>query len=153
MWWWCSFSAAESSVELLSEVDHLAKQVSEGNITLDQALSSDSIWALKIASTEWCQSLQQHRTAQLWLMYMTLVSILRTFIRAGRTGNWHLYLQALKQMLPYLAASGHHNYTKSLVLYLQKMEKLPHTHPEVYRKFLDGLFVLRRTENYWAGIH
>ena len=83
MWWWCSFSAAESSVELLSEVDHLAKQVSEGNITLDQALSSDSIWALKTASTEWRQSLQQHRTAQLWLMYMTLVSILRTFIRAG----------------------------------------------------------------------
>ena len=65
MWWWCSFSAAESSVELLSEVDHLAKQVSEGNITLDQALSSDSIWALKTASTEWRQSLQQHRTAQL----------------------------------------------------------------------------------------
>ena len=64
-----------------------------------------------------------------------------------------MYLQALKQMLPYLAASGHHNYTKSLVLYLQKMEKLPHTHPEVYRKFIDGLFVLRRTENYWARIY
>ena len=40
-------------------------------------------------------------------MYMTLVSILRTFIRAGRTGNWLLYLQALQQMLPYLAAAGH----------------------------------------------
>ena len=62
-------------------------------------------------------------------MYMTLVSILRTFIRAGRTGNWLLYLQALQQMLPYLAAAGHHNYTKSLVLYLTQMEKLQDTHP------------------------
>ena len=56
-------------------------------------------------------------------------------------------------MLPYLAASGHHNYTKSLVLYLNKMQKLQDTHPHVYHKFVDGFFVLRRTDNYWAGIY
>ena len=56
-------------------------------------------------------------------------------------------------MLPFLAASGHKNYTKSFVLYLNKMEKLHDTHPHVYSKFVDGLFVLRRSENYWAGIY
>ena len=86
-------------------------------------------------------------------MYMTLVSILRTFIRVGRTGNWLLYLQALQQMLPYLAAAGHHNYTKSLALYLTQMEKLQDTHPHVYSKFVDDFFVLRRTVSYWAGIY
>ena len=80
-----------------------------------------------------------------------LVSIVRAFIRAGCT--WLLHLQALKLMLPFLAATGHHNYTKSLVLYLNKMESLQDTHPDLYSKFVDGLFVLRRSENYWAGVY
>ena len=33
------------------------------------------------------------------------------------------------------------------------MEKLQDTHPHVHSKFIDGFFVLRRTENYWAGIY
>ena len=56
-------------------------------------------------------------------------------------------------MLPFLAATGHHNYTKSLVLHLNKMESLQDTHPDLYSKFVDGLFVLRRSENYWAGVY
>ena len=31
--------------------------------------------------------------------------------RSARTGNWLLYLESLHEMLPYLAASGHNNYT------------------------------------------
>ena len=120
---------------------------------LEEALSSNSISQLKKAKAKWVESLNDYRTAKLWLMYMKLVAILRTFIRGGRPGDWLLYLQALKEMLPYLAASGHWNYTKSLVLYLNKMEKLQDMHPHVYRKFIDGFFVLRRTDNYWAGIY
>lgn len=122
-------------------------------MNLEEALLSDSISQLKVAKAEWCESLNEHRTAKLWLMYMTLVAILRAFIRSGRTGNWRLYLQSLKEMLPFLAASGHWNYTKSLVLYLNKMEKLQDTHPHVYSKFVDGFFVLRRSDSYWAGIY
>lgn len=146
-------SGPQSGAEVLTAVEHLVKQVSEDTLTLDEALSSECISQLKAASVEWRESLSGHRTAKLWLMYLSLVAILRTFIRAGRTGNWTLYLQALKEMLPFLAASGHHNYTKSLVLYLNKMVKLQDTHPHVYSKFVDGLFVLRRSENYWAGIY
>ena len=80
----------------------------------------------------------RHRTAKLLLMYMTMVSILRTFTRAGRTGNWLLYRQALQ---PYLASAGHHNYTKSLFLYLTQMKKLQDIHSRVYSKFVDGFFV------------
>ena len=51
-----------------------------------------------------------------------------------------------------LAAAGHDNYTKSFFLYLTQMEKLQDTHPRVYSN-VDGFFVLRRTESYWAGIN
>jgi hypothetical protein len=56
-------------------------------------------------------------------------------------------------MLPFLAASGHNIYTKSLVLFFEKMEKLEETHPALYRKFLQGLFVIHRSDScYWFGI-
>ena len=133
------------SYQVLTAVDHLVKQVSEDSLTLDEALSSDIISQLLVASVEWSRSLTGHRTTKFWLMYMTLVSNLRTFIRAGRTGNRLLYRQALQ---PYLAAAGHHNYTKSLFQYLTQMKKLQDTHLRVYSKFIDGFFVHRRTESY-----
>ena len=32
------------------------------------------------------------------------------------------------------------------------MNKLKETHPIVYTQFMEGLFVFRRTDSYWAGI-
>ena len=43
-------------------------------------------------------------------------------------------------------------YVKSLVLYLEKMEKLEEKHPHINARFMDGLFVLRRSDSYWAGV-
>jgi superfamily I DNA/RNA helicase len=68
-----------------------------------------------------------YRTAKLWIKYMEMVAILRSLIRSARTGNWKLYRQSLHEMFPYLAASGHNNDVKSLMLYLQRMEKLDET--------------------------
>ena len=56
------------------------------------------------------------------------------------------------QMLPFLAASGHNNDVKSLVLYLAKMERLELSHPSVYNRFMEGLFDVRRSDSYWSGI-
>ena len=55
-------------------------------------------------------------------------------------------------MLPYFAAAGHNLYTKSAYLYLQKMTELKKDHPDVYKNFMEGSFVLRRTDRYWAGL-
>ena len=121
-------------------------------MSLDDALTSDIISQLQSTAGNWSKSMAPYRTAKLWMMYMHLIGILRSLIRSARTGNWKLYLQSLHEMLPYLAASGHNNYVKSLMLYLKKMDKLEETHPAVYTKFLEGLFVLRRSDSYWAGI-
>ena len=62
------------------------------------------------------------------------------------------YLQALHRMLPFLSSVGHNNYTKSLMIFLAKMAALPESHPHVHRAFENGLHVVRRTDNFWAGI-
>ena len=58
------------------------------------------------------QKLSKSRTAKLWLQYMTMIDVLRTFLKAERTGNWKLYLHTVKEMLPYFAAAGHNLYVK-----------------------------------------
>ncbi len=55
-------------------------------------------------------------------------------------------------MLPFLAASGHNNYTKSVSFYLQQMSHLREDHPDVYQHFQDGLHVIRRSNRHWAGL-
>ena len=127
-------------------------QMNEGKMSLDEALATDVISQLQSATDDWSTSMAQYRTAKLWIMYMRLISILRSLIRSARIGNWKLYLQSLHEMLPFLAASGHNNYAKSLMLYLHKMEKLKETNPDVYAHFMDGLFVVRRSDNDWGGI-
>ena len=83
---------------------------------------------------------------------MDMLDILRKHIRAEHTGNWELHLQALSEMLPYLAASGHNHYTKSGLLYLQRMSSLQDDHPCVYKHFKQGLHVVRRSDRHWAGL-
>ena len=59
---------------------------------------------------------QSSKTANLWLGYQYIVSIIRNIIQADRLGNWELHLQALTVALPIFVASDHFNYTKSLYL-------------------------------------
>lgn len=92
------------------------------------------------------KSMENHRTAVLWLQYMKMVDIIRKFIKAERTGNWELHLQSVRNMLPFFAAAGHHLYAKSAYIYLQRMHSLKKDHPDVYRSFRNGLHVVRRSD-------
>ena len=83
---------------------------------------------------------------------MDMVSILRTFIRAERTGNWQQHLLAVRKMIPNFAASGHNLYLKSAYIYLQNMLQLPTEHPTVYQAFMCGNHVVRRSDRFWAGL-
>ena len=137
---------------LLRSASQLMSKVTEEKMSLNDALESDIISHLESATWNWGTSMAPYRTAQLWIMYTRVVGILGALIRSAHTGNWKLYLQSLHEMLPFLDASGHNNYVKSLMLYTHKMDKLEETHPSVYAKFMERLFLLRCSDNYWAGI-
>ena len=47
----------------------------------------------------------QSRTAALWIQYMDYVQVLKSFIFAERTSNWHLHLSSLSSMLNLFAAT------------------------------------------------
>ncbi len=74
------------------------------------------------------------------------------FLKNERTGNWVLHLQAVHDMLPCFAASGHIRLAKSAYLYSQMIKELLQTHTEVYRIFQEGYHGSRRRICFWAGL-
>ena len=137
--------------DLLKQVSVLYNNMIEGSVSADKICSDNVIVKISEAIAEKKEQLKYSRTAKLWLQYMDMIDILRKYIRAERTGNWELHLQTLSKMLPFLAASGHNNYTKCVWIYLQPMSLLQ-DHQEVYEHFKKGLHVIRRSDRYWAGL-
>ncbi len=136
----------------LDEAAALYDKLVQGSITADQVCQEEVMTRINDSLQREADSLKSSRTATLWFQYMDMVSILRKYIRAERTGNWELHLQAVSKMLPYLAASGHNNYTRSALVYLQRMSNLQDEHPHVYEHFVNGLHVVRRSDRHWAGL-
>ena len=92
------------------------------------------------------------RTAKLWLQYIDYISILKQYILAERTSNWHLHIQSMKSMLNLFAASGHINYARSARIYIQEMEELNATNPWLQEKFEKGFHAVRRSARHWSGL-
>ena len=88
---------------------------------VEEVLSSKALWRIMDKLTEEKHSIENHRTAKLWLQYIEMIGILQMFIKAERTGDWALHLQTIQAMLPYFAAAGHNLYAKSAHMYLQTM--------------------------------
>jgi len=141
--------ATDIDLELLKQ---LCKKSLETPQTSGQDTSSSCLDSTNKKIEETKASLSGQRTAVLWLEYMKMVDIFRKFIKGERTGNWKLHLQAVYEMLPYFAAAGHNQYAKSAYFYLQIMQNLETSHPSVYKKFLDGLHVVRRSDRFWGGL-
>ena len=57
---------------------------------VEEVLSSKALWRIMDKLTEEKYSMENHRTAKLWLQYMEMIGILRMFIKAERTGDWAL---------------------------------------------------------------
>ena len=95
------------------------------------------------------------KTSKLWLGYQNMLKVARNLIKADRTGSWTLHLQTVSDCLPVFTAAGHCNYLKSAYLYLQSLKELDIIQPAVHQKFMEGLYVVRRTnsiaDEYWRS--
>ncbi|KAG1701346.1 hypothetical protein GQR58_004811 [Nymphon striatum] len=136
----------------LCELRDLYDSLMKGECTTEDILSAPVLNSVRDIMNVARQSMKDLRTAQLWLQYMDMIDILRTFIRSERTGDWRRHMNALHDMLPYLAAAGHNLYAKSIYVYLQRLAQLSIQHPEVHHQFQNGYHVVRRSDRHWAGL-
>lgn len=93
-------------------------------------------------------------TASLWVQYFDMVTLMKEYIDAERSGDWNKHLRSVQQMVRFLHASGHLLYAKSCHLYLQDMFKLQSsmTKEELEKFVHEGYFTIRRTDSFWAGV-
>ena len=75
-------------------MQELYKNLVSKDSTLDDIVSSDVLHEFHTFISDLKAKLEKSRTAQLWIMFMNFVSVVRLFIRAERTANWRLHLIA-----------------------------------------------------------
>ena len=77
--------------------------------------------------------------------YMAMVMEMMTFIRAVRTGDWDLHLEALQLFVKYVFAHDMLNYARMIPVYLAEMEMVKETDPEIYQQeFQKGNWVVNK---------
>ena len=83
---------------------------------------------------------------QFWLSYIEMVELLLNIIYSVWAGCCHLLLECIREMLPYMFAYDHVNYSRCLWLMLGDMLALPRVYPEIYEVFLEGKFAVQLSE-------
>ena len=96
----CTNSDLKAAESLYGELMAMTKDAEE--VANDEAIAR--IQAIHDGHLE---TLAKDPTASLWIQYLDMIRILRKLIRAEQLGNWYLHLEAVSEMLPYMAASGH----------------------------------------------
>lgn len=133
--------------------EEMYTELSMGDIELETVLTSETLIQVSNELEKRKMDLGSNsQTSKLWLNYQRMVKVARTLIMAERTGSWLMHLHAVSDCLPIFATAGHFNYLKSAYLYVQEMGQLHETNPDVYRKFENGLHVVRRSNQSWAGL-
>lgn len=110
-----------------------------GKVTTEEIVNSPDLNLLERRLSDKKDFLScKSRTAKLWIQYIYYINILKLFISAERTGDWHSHLLSVSKMLNLFAATGHINYAKCARLYLQQMNELPSKYPDIYEKFVSN---------------
>ena len=123
----CTNSDLKAAESLYDELMAMTKDAKE--VAKDEAIAR--IQAICDGHVE---TLAKDPTASLWIQYLDMIWILRKFIRAEWLGNWYLHIEAVSDMLPYLAASGDSLYANSASIYLSSMANLPSDHLVVHQQ-------------------
>ena len=112
--------------------------------------TSPEFSALQTSFRQFCQT-DRGQTATFWDSYIDLVSLLMRFVRATRESNWDLHLSCVRDILSWVFAYDHTNYSRSLPLYWSQMINLETTHPEAHAQLSSGAFAVQRSSTNGFG--
>lgn len=89
---------------------------------------------------EWAAERAKHApTFKFWLLVLNLEVILLSFVKSVREGNFKLYKESIRNMIPFFFSFNHPHYARWLSVRLQDMETLPDVCPDVNKNFEAGI--------------
>ena len=104
----------ETTLTDLVAVGNLHDEILTGKVTVEEACMSQEVMRITKRLDVKKQYIQASCTAKLWLQFRKIMAMLRMFLKGERMSIWELHNQAMYDMTPYLAASGHNLYTKCI---------------------------------------
>ena len=78
--------------------------------------------------------------AHYWSLVINLQIEILVFVRSIREGNFHVYVQSLRNLSECFFALDHTNYARWLTIHVFDLISVPITHPNVYQQMLKGFF-------------
>ena len=78
---------------------------------------------------------------------MELESLLFQFVKSLRSADFELFLSSLESIVPWMFALDHTHYARWLSVFV---EDLNHLNPSLREAFMDGKFVVRKTDRQFS---
>ena len=78
-----------------------------------------------------------------WEILQQSINYLQNLIAADCEGDWEGHLLAVQNLLPISRECDSINYLR-YASYLEMMRKLPEEHPNIYKQFMDGCFIVKQ---------
>lgn len=89
---------------LLDNAANIYDKLSNGEMSMEEACQNQILLETKKIFEE-VIALRDNRSTQIWIQCSEMVQILRTFIKAKKTGDRNLHLQTMYDILPFFAAA------------------------------------------------
>lgn len=87
-----------------------------------------------------------------WINVLILIQLLRDVVRADRSGDWILHVKSFGNFLPILYIFDRTNYIRWGSIYYQDILQLEKRKPELFAKFMEGKFVVKRSTASYTSV-
>lgn len=87
-----------------------------------------------------------------WSRVLDLELYCLQLVRALREADFALYVETLTQIVPWMFALDHINYSRWLPVHIRDMCELPVKHADVFQEFNSGSFVVHKTNRPFSAI-
>ena len=85
-------------------------------------------------------------------VWLQMVAVIKNAVASDREGNWSLYVATIRDSLPIFAELDCINYLRYGSWYLEKIAALEDTHPELYRRFSIGQWVVQDRPGWFCAV-
>lgn len=87
-----------------------------------------------------------------WNIALNIELIILQFVRSIRKGDFTLYVDSLRRLVPWFFALDHINYARWLSVHIRDLANLGKMHPKLLEHFNAGLFVARTSNRPFSGM-
>ena len=82
-----------------------------------------------------------------WKSYLDMWELFLCIIYATRSGDWELYVESIRSILPWIFAYDRQNYARYLTLHFMDLLNLEENYPSVHCEFIKGSFAVQMSSD------